>query len=1256
MANNQKINEIIDDAAFNQLDLLETKLVASKRSFVEAAKAAKDYNSAVGGAKSLKEFSNLVDVAVKANTKLGDSSDKIRLAEIRLETARRKAFDDFEKRLARQQTAQDKQAAKAARDADRAIQDQQRQQQADVSLRNARIANIEAYNARLAQQGAAQERATLAQIRAAEAARAANMPYNRLNTELGVLRTRARDIGIEFGVNSRQFRDAAASVQVLDGRIRSVDTALGQSQRNVGNYTSALAGIRGQFVSMAAQYLSFYAVVAGIRNLIKNNAQISDSLADVQRTAGLTAKEANNLAEQLKKIDTRTSLKGLLAISTIGGQLGIAKDQLAGFTQVVDQLSVVLSNEIPGGAEAVATSLGKINGVFKVQQREGTNTEDSLRKTGSAILALGQAGLATGAYLQDFTLRTAGTAQVAKISLPTILAYSAVLEETGSSAEVAGTAFNKLVGSLASKREQFFAIAKLGDAKLTLKEFTDLINKDADAALQKFFVGLNRGGSSLTTFTDLLDTLKIKSGPGKNAIIALAENQALLATRVEQSNKAYSDGSLIADQFAIKNDNLAASIDKLGNAITNITTNPNSNLGDYFKRFINTITGGIKAIDIAIGKLKELQYNMAIENYNKKGSTGNIFIGVDDVKSEITKRDQDRQAARRLELQKIGVKMAKDIILDNKYTGKSVQSLIEQEAKLGNLRAEYTAENSKGNSRNLSEVSRILTALEKQKALVSELKRVYGTTGPATIDISGVLAGKPKKPKMNDPITDGIVNNKKTLEVVRDEAKSVLENENESFKQRLLSLDVFTNTSESIIKLQGEKELRNKKLTEEGKLAIQQDVQNKINKVRQDNVNRSFDINRDIFIKELKDKADQDQRVLNSLNEEEAFKLDLLNESYAKRTVSEKQFGELRIKIQREYAKKYIDEEIKQVQELLNNSNLTVDQRADAEKKLAKFKIESSRLITKNQIEDNDKITDREKVNAEKRKQLEQDLAAKKAELAKAVLDVGVSIVNSGFENQKNKIKEESDLIEKKKNTDIENVNNSIATEEEKANRIAVIEAVAVSKKEEIERRLHDIDVKKAKFQKLVSVAEIGINTAKDIAKVTTGAAALSIIPIIGPALAAAALAQIPFMIGVGAAQIATVLATPIPAFEHGGVMSKNGLAMYGEVGSELMIDPSGKLSLTPDKPTIGHVQAGTQFISNKDLVAMMGKPDPVHVVNGREIDLTPLLNAQDNSSKRIIKAINSQKGHSTIITKGGWRSTQNGMNLTEDYLRRNFN
>lgn len=398
------------------------------------------------------------------------------------------------------------------------------------------------------------------------------------------------------GMNPANKEAQALAKQIGENnkRLKEFDATLGVHNRNVGNYAEAfkgpIAGLKQFMLSLAAAYIGFQTFQQFGQKVVSTNVEISDSLADVRRTASLTAVEGDRLVESLKKLDTRTSLKGLIDLATIGGQLGVPKAEITGFVSAIDQLAVSLKGELSGGAEAIAKALGKVNAVFKVSSKESVDTEGAMLKTGSAILKLGQAGLATGDFLADFAQRMGGVAANAGIALPKVLAYGAVLEELGISAEVSGTAMSQLVNTLAKAPDAFFKVASLGDATLTLEKFTNLINTDTSTALDVFFKGLNAGGGTLTQFSELVASLGIKGTRSVSVLSALAKNTDLLEIRTKQATAAFKDGTLATEQFQLKNTNLAAAFEKLSNAIINTFVNTPAAAG--LAAFINMLVGG----------------------------------------------------------------------------------------------------------------------------------------------------------------------------------------------------------------------------------------------------------------------------------------------------------------------------------------------------------------------------------------------------------------------------------------------------------------------------------------------------------------------------------------------------------------------------------------------------------------------------------------------------------------------------------------
>jgi hypothetical protein len=176
------------------------------------------------------------------------------------------------------------------------------------------------------------------------------------------------------------------------------------------------------------------------------------------------------------------------------------------------------------------------------------------------------------------------------------------------------------------------------------------------------------------------------------------------------------------------------------------------------------------------------------------------------------------------------------------------------------------------------------------------------------------------------------------------------------------------------------------------------------------------------------------------------------------------------------------------------------------------------------------------------------------------------TVLEAGYERQKNAVQDQIDLLEAQKQKDIEVANQTITNAQDRADAIAVIEARAAAKRQQLELKQRQLDQQKAKFEKARAVAQIIANTAQGVT------AALASIPP-NPILAA--------IVGaIGAAQLATVLAQPIPRYKDGTDNHPGGLAVVGDGGkSETVVLPDGSLYRTPSKDTLVNLPTGSQVI-----------------------------------------------------------------------------
>lgn len=168
---------------------------------------------------------------------------------------------------------------------------------------------------------------------------------------------------------------------------------------------------------------------------------------------------------------------------------------------------------------------------------------------------------------------------------------------------------------------------------------------------------------------------------------------------------------------------------------------------------------------------------------------------------------------------------------------------------------------------------------------------------------------------------------------------------------------------------------------------------------------------------------------------------------------------------------------------------------------------------------------------------------------------------------EKNQIQDQIDQIEKRKQAEIERINASADSEERKAARVKLIEARAATDRERLERKKREEDIKTAKLQKALTIMQIILTNALNVAK----------------AVGSGNPAKVIYAIAMGAAQLAVAIATPIPAYAKGKgpTDSYEGPAMVGEAGREIGVSREGKVTMY-DRPTLTYLRKGDVIHPNR--------------------------------------------------------------------------
>lgn len=274
------------------------------------------------------------------------------------------------------------------------------------------------------------------------------------------------------------------------------------------------------------------------------------------------------------------------------------------------------------------------------------------------------------------------------------------------------------------------------------------------------------------------------------------------------------------------------------------------------------------------------------------------------------------------------------------------------------------------------------------------------------------------------------------------------------------------------------------------------------------------------------------------------------------------------LKIQQKYARKSIDLAIKSVEEQLNVANLSPEDRARLEEELSRLKIQLSDEETQVMLENDRK----QKESIEKKKQEVMDYMSKASEALNAIN----GLANSIFEGRIQQIEDEQEANEEagqKEQERIEELEASgVLTKEQAEARKRAAEAKTEAKSEELEKKKAALQRKQAIWDKANQLAQAGIATALAITRAL-------------PDLVLAALVG-----AMGAVQIATIAATPIPKYAKGTDYHPGGLAVVGDGGEHELVQTSRGAWLTPDVPTLVELPRGATVVPDIDVDKILMK------------------------------------------------------------------
>lgn len=388
----------------------------------------------------------------------------------------------------------------------------------------------------------------------------------------------------EWNKQCQAIKRVKAEIASINSQLRENESLWERMNRKLNDWQTALAGIAAAITGI---------ILAG-RSAVSAFADMDQEMANVRKFTGMNASEVEDLNEEFQKIDTRTGREELNKLAQEAGRLGkTSQEDVLGFVKAADQINVAL-DDLGDGA---TLTLSKLTNIFGDEQRLGT--EKALLAVGSVINELSQNCTASAPYLANFTQRMAGVGAQAKMTIPEIMGFAAVLDSQGQAVEMSATAVSKVIMDMFKENDKIIKATGLN-----AKEFNETLKKSTNEGLLMLLDRLHELGN-IDVLAPVFKDMGENGARAAQVISALAGNLDMVRWEQEEATKAFAEGTSVTNEFNVQNTTVQAGLDKARKGVTEMAVALGEQLQPIMSHVLSSTTLLLKFMSTSITFIKE---------------------------------------------------------------------------------------------------------------------------------------------------------------------------------------------------------------------------------------------------------------------------------------------------------------------------------------------------------------------------------------------------------------------------------------------------------------------------------------------------------------------------------------------------------------------------------------------------------------------------------------------------------------------------
>ncbi len=352
--------------------------------------------------------------------------------------------------------------------------------------------------------------------------------------------------GIERG--TAEWNRQAEAIKKVKNEIARVNADLIEGEGFWDRFNRKMNDWQTTLMGMIAAVTGL--IMAG-RSAVKAYADMDAEMANVRKFTGMAKEQVEELNEEFKKMDTRSSREQLNILAEEAGKLGKkSQEDILGFVKAADQINVAL-DELGDGA---TLTLSKLTNIFGDEKRLGT--EKALLSVGSVINELSQNCTASAPYLANFAKRMAGVGAQAEMTIPQIMGLAAVLDSQGQAVEMSATAVSKLIMDMFKQQDQVIKATGMNAEK-----FKEALAKGTNEGLLMLLDTLHQLGN-IDVLAPVFKDMGENGARAAQVISALAGNLNMVKWEQEEAAKAFREATSVTKEYNVQNTTVQAGLDK----------------------------------------------------------------------------------------------------------------------------------------------------------------------------------------------------------------------------------------------------------------------------------------------------------------------------------------------------------------------------------------------------------------------------------------------------------------------------------------------------------------------------------------------------------------------------------------------------------------------------------------------------------------------------------------------------------------------